>query len=86
MTGSLNVNTIEFNGQKAVINSYSDHPLLVANMEKQLKQWQERYPNATVRTERMHEIECMQLVAASDKGAGRNHAYEIGLASMEAGA
>lgn len=83
MTGSLNVNTIEFNGQKAVINSYSEHPALVESMNKQLAAWTERYPNATVRMERMYEIECMKLIAESDKTHGRNHAYEIGLASME---
>lgn len=58
-----NVNTIEFNGQKAVINSYSDHPALVKPMNGQREAFASKYPRATVLTERMDEIECRALVA-----------------------
>lgn len=59
----LNVNTIEFNGRKAAINSYSDHPALVSNMNKQREGFATRYPNATVKTERMNRIDCVALCA-----------------------
>lgn len=60
----LNVNTIEFDGHKAALNSYSDHPALVDSMNRQRENWAARFPNATVRTERMTEAECVRLVAA----------------------
>ena len=83
---TLLVNTIEFAGRKAVINSYSRHPLLDESRAKQLAGWQARYPNATVRTEEMHDIEAMALVAAGREAIGQNvlrsFAHEIGQASQ----
>jgi hypothetical protein len=78
----LYVNTIEFDGRKAVINSYSDHPALVASMTGQQKRWASKYPNATIRTEEMSEADCMRLVAAGEVGPLRSLAYEIGQASQ----
>lgn len=63
----LNVNTIEFNGKKAVINSYSDHPALVESMNRQLTEWTAHYSNATVRTERLSEVDTRALVANGNK-------------------
>lgn len=79
----LYVNTIEFNGQKAVLNSYSPQfiDILGAGMEAQRDEWAARYPNATVKTERMSEVDTMALVAAGRLGPLRNWAYEIGQAS-----
>lgn len=79
---TLYVNTIEFDGRKAVINSYSDHPSLAASMEGQQKRWSLEYPNAIVRTEEMSEADCRELVAAGRVGHLRNLAYEIGQASL----
>lgn len=73
-------NTIEFEGHKAVINSYSDHPLLVANMEAQLASWKALYPNATVKTEVMEDLEIMRLVAM-DQTPLRSLPHEIGQTS-----
>ena len=74
----LNVNTIEFNGQKACINSWSDHPALVDDIIGQIDNWRAQYPNATVKTERMTESETRKLVASH---AGPGAAYHIGQAS-----
>lgn len=72
----LNVNTIEFNGRKACINSYSDHPALVASMNEQRATFAARYPNATVKTERMSVSDTQALVG--DPDANRHLAWEIG--------
>lgn len=64
---TLNVNTIEFEGVKAAINSYSDHPALVTSMNRQREEWTAEYPNATVRTERMSEEATRALVANGNK-------------------
>jgi hypothetical protein len=48
----LNVNTIEFNGLKACINSYSDEPELVNSMNRQRDNFAARYPNAIVKKRR----------------------------------
>ncbi|MDX2277744.1 MAG: hypothetical protein NW206_20015 [Hyphomonadaceae bacterium] len=79
----LNVNTIEFGGRKAVLNSYSDHPALVADINRQREAWARRFPRATVRTERMSELECMELVAANGGPDRYRVAYAIGAASLE---
>ena len=76
------VNTIEFDGLKAVINSYSDDPVVMEGMTEQQKRWASKYPNATVRTEEMSEADCVELVAAGEVGPLRNLAYEIGQASQ----
>lgn len=73
----LNVNTIEFNGRKAVINSYSDHPALVNSMNRQREEFAERFPNATIKTERMTYEETVKLVASETRTAP----HEIGEAS-----
>lgn len=75
----LNVNTIEFGGRKAVINSYSDHPALVKSREEQLTRWKAQYPLANVQTERLTEADTVALVA---KDTTRNLAYDIGQASL----
>jgi len=76
----LNVNTIEYNGRKAVLNSYSDHPALVEDIKRQRERWTTMFPRATVQTERLSEIDTMELVASS--GSQRFAlAYEIGEAS-----
>lgn len=72
----LNVNTIEFDGRKACINSYSDHPALVGNMNRQVANWSAKFPKATVKTERMSHADCVKLVG--DPDANRNLAWEIG--------
>lgn len=80
----LNVNTIEFNGRKAVINSYSDHPALADSMARQREQWAERFPNAIVKTERMDELTAMRLVDAAGTGPdAHNFAWTIGKSSQE---
>jgi hypothetical protein len=83
---TLLVNTIEFEGRKAVINSYSRHPLLVESCERQLTQWQARYPSANVQTEELYEGETIALVAAGRAAVGddvlRSFAHEIGQASQ----
>ena len=76
----LNVNTIAFNGRKAVLNSYSDHPELRASMERQQAEFAARYPNATVKTERMPYADCVALVAvaeAAKKISRMELAYDI---------
>jgi hypothetical protein len=65
---TLYVNTIEFDGRKAVINSYAKayceaHSTMRARMVEQRKFWARDYPRATVRTEEMDEAECRRLVA-----------------------
>jgi hypothetical protein len=81
----LNVNTIEFNGQKAVINSFSDHPLLADDIKEQIAFFRAKFPNAIVKTERMHDAECIALVTAGNalvnNEPGRSAVWEIGLAS-----
>ena len=79
---TLYVNTIEFSGRKAVINSYSNHPLLVESRERQLSSWKARYPNAKVKTEEMSESDTAELVAVEgDRHNLAYLAYEIGQAS-----
>ena len=80
----LYVNTIEFEGRKACINSYSDHPLLVASMNKQREAWAAKYHNATVKTERMTEADTIALVSHGRAQGDHlyNHAYAIGQASL----
>ena len=84
---TLYVNTIEFDGRKAVLNSYSPayvqaYPVMAESMIEQRQGWTARYPNAIVRTEEMAEAECMQLVAEGDIGPLRCLAHEIGQASQ----
>ena len=65
----LNVNTIEFKGQKAVINSYriNEFPVLAESCERQRQLFAARFPNAIVKTERMTESETRELVAEGGK-------------------
>lgn len=72
----LNVNTIEFKGLKACINSYSDHPALAASMNQQRETFSARFPRATVKTERMSVSDTKALVG--DPDANRNLAWELG--------
>lgn len=76
----INVNTIEFNGRKACINSYSDHPALEEHMIRQRETWAARFPKATVKTERMTRTETEMLCAAEPDDA----AWEIGNLSNSA--
>lgn len=73
----LNVNTIEYNGVKACINSYSDHPALVNNMNGQRERFAKMYPKATVKTERMSENDCRTLVANG------NNCHAVGSLSLD---
>lgn len=86
MAAKLNVNTIEFDGRKAVINSYSDHPELVENMNRQREAWAANYPNATVRTERMDEADVVALVRHGRENSrpGSSYCWDIAYASTEA--
>lgn len=82
----LYVNTIEFGGQKAVINSYSagyvdDHGPLEASMLRQWASWNARFPNAIVLTERLSDLETMRLVALNQTPL-RSLAQEIGAKSQ----
>lgn len=79
-----NVNTIEFNGRKACINSYSDHPLLVKDMTEQREKFAALYPNATVKTERLSDAETVTLVTASGGCDRQNTVHAIGEASNKA--
>ena len=81
----LYVNTIEFNGRKAVINSYSPEFIkeLQGNMDKQLALWQAKFPKAIIKTERMTRGDTLALVAANRK-ASEHLAWEIGEASNNA--
>lgn len=72
-----NVNTIEFNGRKACINSYSDHSALVENMNSQRELWAAKFPDAIVKTERMSHSDTIALVAAE-----KDKAWEIGNSSV----
>jgi hypothetical protein len=70
--GHLIVNTIEFAGRKAVINSYSGLYLAAlgdADIVRQRETWADRFPNATVRTETMSYTDCTAACAIG-------HAYE----------
>ena len=77
---TLRANTIEFNGEKAVINSYSLAPELDASMNNQFAKWSAAYPNATVKNETLPYNKIVALVAAGHEAAGNlgNHAYNIG--------
>lgn len=77
---TLRVNTIEFNGEKAVINSYSFHPELDDNMNKQFASWCAMYPKAIVKNEEMPHSEVVAMVAASREIQGLlgSHAHMIG--------
>ena len=81
---TLNVNTIEYGGQKAVINSCSDYPELVEGMNRQREEWAARFPRATVRTERLTYDETRRLVAEG-KAKGDHlysHCWAVGWASQ----
>jgi hypothetical protein len=85
----FNVNTIEFNGDKAVINSYSQgYAVLDDSCSKQLAEWSAACPNAIVRTEQMSETDCVALVSAGrakePKGwrGGYSHAWTVRRASQ----
>lgn len=77
----LYVNTIEFGGRKAVINSYSPQFIneLRANMDRQREAFAARFPKATVQTERMTDADTIKLVALHRDN--HNIAWEIGRAS-----
>ena len=84
----LKVNTIEFAGRKAVINSYSLQfwKELAGNCEKQAAEWTSRFPNATVRTEDMSDSDVVALVAAgrvAEKAEGScgAFAHDVGRSS-----
>lgn len=78
----LNVNTIEFNGRKVVINSYTDHPALIAGRKSQIENWRKRFPNATVQTELMTEEDTIALVTAGHEWGGDNCAWRVGESSV----
>lgn len=61
----LNANTIEFNGRKAVINSYTTHPALEPRMNEQREEFKARFPNATVKTEMLPDWQIIDMVARS---------------------
>jgi hypothetical protein len=76
----LYVNTIEFDGRKAAINSYSIgyakfYDDLRNSMVRQLQEWIEAAPNANVATETMSEEDCRALVANGVR------AYDVATAS-----
>jgi hypothetical protein len=79
----LNVNTIEFNGRKACINSFSDlihvHPALMEEMTAQIDYFSHEYPNATVKTERLTDMETVALVKQTRTPG--NDVWDIGNAS-----
>ncbi len=79
-----NVNTIEFDGRKACINSFSDHPALVTDMNKQREYFANLFPSATVKTERMSHADTVALVAAEKGEPGSSAVWEIGSASQTA--
>jgi hypothetical protein len=86
---NLFVNTISFNGEKAVINSYSGHPSLVEGMNSQRQEWAAMFPNAVVATEIMLESQVIALLAEGAKrrqGDGYSfcysHCHEVGVASQ----
>lgn len=74
----LNVNTIEFGGRKAVLNSFSNHPALVNDIKNQRESFASRFPNANVKTEIMEEADVRTLVAKED----HNAVWEIAEASQ----
>ena len=85
----LYVNTIEFAGRKAVMNSYSvgyvdrNEGGLGDDMRRQAAEFAARFPNATVRTELLTEAETIKL-CAQHKGPEwhlRSASWEIGQAS-----
>ena len=65
-TPMRNANTVEFNGRKACINSYSDHPALQDSMNRQRENWTALFPNAIVKTERMTDADIRALVASEN--------------------
>lgn len=79
----INVNTIEFNGRKAVINSYDidKYPVLAKSMNEQLAEWKANFPNAKVQNERMHDLEVVGLVRRNKADGGLYRAWEIGQSS-----
>ena len=78
---TLYVNTIEFDGRKAVINSYSkEFPILYSRRDAQREYWAAMYPNATVRTEEMTRADCVRLFS-DNLPPLRSLAHEIGEAS-----
>lgn len=82
----LYVNTIEFNGHKAVINSYTigfveQYKILRDEMEKQLAWFQSMYPKATVQTETLSDTTVIDMVAAV-RYRGAPDVWDIGKASQ----
>lgn len=77
-THGLYVNTIRFNGEMGIINSFgvvmvAQHPILREEMERQQAHWAAQYPNATVATEHMAEAD----VIAHFQATGRNFCNEL---------
>ena len=57
-------NIIEFNGNFAVINSYTPYRTLIASSDRHRRQWATNFPNATVRTiENVDRENLMQLIS-----------------------
>lgn len=75
------VNTIEYGGEKAVINSWSHNSAVRPSMMRQRREWAAKYPRAKVRTERMADADIVALVA-KDKHHLRSLPREIGEASL----
>lgn len=77
------VNTIEFEGRKAVINSWNldSYPILKDDQERQLAWWQGRYPKASVKAEQLSTRETMDLVAAGKGSGSDGYCYTVGEAS-----
>lgn len=77
------VTTIEFDGRKAVLNSYSDAYLRAygtESIERQISAWSRRFPRCTVRCEMLPTSVVQELVAVR----GTNGAYLLGEASTKA--
>ena len=82
---TMYVNTIEFGGRKAAINSYSkEFPVLYSRRDAQRERWAAQYPNAIVRTEEMTRADCVSLFSDDYFIPLRNLAHEIGEASRGA--
>ena len=84
----LSVNTIEFGGQKAALNSYSDYPELVPYMNEQREAFAALFPNAVVKTERMTDADTVALCALTHEWAkarpGERWDWVVGKASNAA--
>lgn len=82
----LTVNTIEFNGAKAVLNSYSPAYLEAfgtKRIEEQRAEFAARFPNANVQTEQMTSADTVALVFKGKEETGDYHSYcwKVGLLS-----